>query len=102
MRAVATGTLLALLALLRVPADPVFRACLFYRITGRLCPLCGLTRGLGALLHGHWAQAVAFNALTPVALVLLLSLCWNAPAVRRLWCCGLGAFAAYGLLRLAA
>lgn len=93
--------LLALLWWATPPDEPVFRACPFYWITGHPCPLCGLTRGLCALLKGHWAQALHFNLLTPLALVLLLSLLWKFSWRARLWQCGLAAFAVYGFYRVA-
>lgn len=37
--------------------------CLFYRTTGFLCYGCGSTRALHALLHGHWADSLRYNAL---------------------------------------
>lgn len=42
--------------------------CPFYLLTHRLCPGCGATRALAELLHGHFAEAMHFNA----ALILLL------------------------------
>ncbi len=38
--------------------------CLLHLATGLHCPGCGTTRGLHALLHGDWRQALAYNALT--------------------------------------
>jgi len=96
-----TGLLLALLWWASPPAEPVFRACPFHWLTGKPCPLCGLTRGLCALGKGHWSQAIHFNALSPLGLVLLLSLFWNAPWHKRLWTCGIAAFAIYGVCRIA-
>src|SRR5438067_2053494 len=37
--------------------------CAFYQSTGLLCPGCGSLRALHQLLHGHWAEALRFNAL---------------------------------------
>ena len=92
---------LALLFLASPAADPAFRACPFYWFTGRLCPLCGITRGLCAFAKGHWAQAIGFNALTPLGFILLFSLFWNASWRQRLWQFGIAAFAVYGVLRVA-
>ncbi|MGO9230075.1 MAG: DUF2752 domain-containing protein [Bryobacteraceae bacterium] len=82
-------------------AAPAFRACPFYWLTGKPCPLCGLTRGLCALAKGHWSQAIHFNALTPLGFILLFSLFWNAPWRPRLWGYGIAAFAVYGVCRIA-
>jgi hypothetical protein len=46
--------------------------CASVRLFGRPCPLCGLTRGAGALLRGDWQTAQAYNALTLPLLVLLV------------------------------
>jgi hypothetical protein len=82
------------------PAEPRLRLCGFHWLTGRDCPLCGLTRGLSALAHGHWREAVRYNLLTPLALGMLLALFWNHPVRARLWVLGIGAFAVYGVYRL--
>lgn len=70
------GALLALVALGGVslvfffdPAvTPFYPGCAFHRLTGLNCPGCGATRGLYALLHGHWRQAWQDNALFLVTL----------------------------------
>jgi hypothetical protein len=64
----------ALLMLYRV--EPTtggwYPPCLLHLATGLHCPGCGTTRGLHALLHGDWRQALAYNAmlllLVPTAL----------------------------------
>src|SRR5205807_8780089 len=40
--------------------------CGFHWLTGRLCPLCGLTRGLFQLAKGHWQAAIDYHALSPL------------------------------------
>jgi len=75
------GLLLALLALGGVtvvfffdPAlTPFYPQCAFHRLTGLNCPGCGATRGLYALLHGHWRQAFQDNALCPITGAALLA-----------------------------
>ena len=70
------GVLLALVAFGGVslvfffdPAvTPFYPGCAFHRLTGLNCPGCGATRGLYALLHGHWRQAWQDNALFLVTL----------------------------------
>jgi len=83
------------------PVEPAFRLCPLYWLTGRPCPLCGLTRAFCALAKGHWSQAIRFHALSPLAFVMLFSLFrkgrWRAP----LWTGGLAAIALYGVWRAA-
>ena len=81
-------------------ADPPFRICGFHWLTGRDCPLCGLTRALFALAKGHWREALHLNALSPLGFVMLFSLFWKFPARAGLWTAGLATFAAYGIWRL--
>ena len=99
LRIAGAAAVLAVLLSVSVPADPRFRLCPFYWLTGRPCLFCGLTRGLFALAKGHWSAAIHFNALTPLALVMILSLFWNRPWRGRLWAVGMVAFAVYGICR---
>ena len=41
-----------------------FGICIFHKLTGLECPLCGMTRAFYAISHGHFAQAINFNALS--------------------------------------
>jgi uncharacterized protein DUF2752 len=82
------------------PAEPSVRLCGFYWLTGRPCPLCGLTRAVFALAKGHWSQAIHFNALSPLGFAMLFALIVNAPWLARLWTFGIAAFAVYGICRL--
>jgi len=50
---------------------PFYPQCAFHRLTGLNCPGCGATRGLFALLHGHWRQAWQDNALFLLTLAAL-------------------------------
>ncbi len=100
-RWVGVALLLALFFWAAPPPDPDFRACPFFWLTGRPCPLCGLTRGLCALVKGHFAEAIHFHALTPLALVLILSLLWKTSWRQPLWTWSLSAFAIYGAYRIA-
>ena len=54
----------AVLLFFTPPADPSVRLCGFHWLTGKDCPLCGLTRALFALAKGHWTQAISFAAIT--------------------------------------
>ena len=48
--------------------------CPFHALTGLLCPGCGATRALAALVHGHLAEAMHWNGLV-VLLLPGLALC---------------------------
>jgi Protein of unknown function (DUF2752) len=54
-----------------VQGHPRFTVCGFHWITGRPCPLCGMTRALSRLVNGNWVEAIHFNALSPIVLVVL-------------------------------
>jgi hypothetical protein len=101
-RLAGAGLLLALLWWATPPAEPEFRACPFYWLTGLSCPLCGLTRGVCAIAKGHWSQAIQFNALSPLGFILLFSLFWKTAWRARLWSFGVTAFAILGVCRIAA
>jgi hypothetical protein len=90
---------LAFLALRRF-TPPALQVCPFHWLTGWPCPLCGLTRAMFELAKGHWRAAVGFNALSPLAVAMLLTLFWNIPGRSRLWNTGLAAFAIYGVCRV--
>lgn len=45
--------------------------CPFNQATGLLCPGCGATRALSALLHGRFADALHWNALVVCLLPVL-------------------------------
>jgi len=91
---------LAALRYLQPPPLAPYRLCGFHWLTGRPCPLCGVTRALFALVQGRWSQAIHLNALSPLALAMLLTLFWPGRLRERLWPAGLAAFAMYGLGRL--
>lgn len=59
------------------PSANLYPRCGFRMLTGLSCPGCGSQRALHALLNGHWAEAVRFNALfiaeIPLIGLLLLS-----------------------------
>ena len=99
-RILAAAALFAALRSIALPAAPRWRLCAFHWLTGRPCPLCGVTRGLFELAKGHWRAALDFNLLSPLAFVMVFALLWPAPARARLWTAGLAAFAAYGACRV--
>ena len=99
-RAAAAMLLFAVLWSIDLPAEPAVRLCGFHWLTGRPCPLCGITRALFALAKGHWTAAVHFNALAPLGFAMLFALFWNGRVRERLWTWGVAGFAVYGLWRL--
>ena len=99
-RAAAILVLLACLWYFPLPAEPTFRVCGFHWLTGRNCPFCGLTRAFFALAKGHWGEAVGFNALSPLAFLMCLTLFWKSPVRGRVWASGLAAFGIYGVVRI--
>jgi hypothetical protein len=99
-RAAAALCVFAVLWCFTPPAEPGVRLCGFHWLTGRDCPLCGLTRALFALAKGHWSQAIQFNALSPLGFTMLFALILNTPGLARLWTIGIAAFAIYGICRL--
>jgi hypothetical protein len=100
LRIAGAVTLLLLLWAVPVPLEPRLQICGFHWLTGQLCPLCGLTRALFALAKGHWHDAIALNALSPVGFVMIFGGFWKEPVRGRLWRAGMLAFALYGIWRL--
>ena len=100
-RAAAALALFGFLCLVTVPAEPRLRLCGFYWLTGRPCPLCGLTRAIFALAKGQWGDAVRFHALSPLAFAMLFALFWRFPARELFLAFGLAAIALYGVARAA-
>lgn len=51
--------------------------CAFRETTGLPCPGCGMTRGMSALVRGHWRDALHFHPFAPLfaiaAAIMLLS-----------------------------
>ena len=75
------GTMLSLSAativffrFVTLPEQPAFELCGFHWITGRPCPLCGMTRALGHLAKGDWNRAIELHALSPVVFAFLVSI----------------------------
>ena len=81
-------------------AEPRFRLCGFYWLTGHPCALCGLTRAMFALAKGHIHEAVQFNALSPLAFGMVFSLFWSEKISAKIWPASFAAFALYGLWRI--
>lgn len=48
-----------------------FLVCPFRILTGLLCPLCGITRGLCAFAKGDFAAAVSHHAAAPAVFAVI-------------------------------
>ena len=89
---------------------PVYPHCLFHQATGLDCPGCGSLRAMHALLHGHFAAALRFNAFVVLSLPLFAWLGFDfcrrkkiqepALQLRPVWLwLYLTAFATFGIVR---
>jgi hypothetical protein len=95
------GVLAAVLACLWSYTPPELPLCGFRWLTGRPCPLCGLTHAMFALAKGHVVEALQWHALSPLAVVMLAGLLWNPARLARLWMPCAAVFGAYGVWRIA-
>lgn len=67
--AILAAAVAAAILLLFPPAQYSFYPqCPIHQYLGILCPGCGTTRALAALLHGHLSQALRLNPLTTLAM----------------------------------
>jgi len=73
----AMGIAAAGLRLFPPDTSTFYPACPFHTLTGLLCPICGFTRALAALVAGRWQEAVHANPLVAIGAPVL--------AVRILW-----------------
>ena len=96
--AIAIGAL-AFFRFADVPLDPRFHLCGFLWLTGRPCPLCGMTRAFSLLAKGDWSHALQFNFLSPLALALLLATVMVVKLPQRAWSAVFAVFVSYGALR---
>lgn len=64
--ALSAAIMLAALYVFEPSAGSFFPKCIFHQLTGLNCPGCGLQRAIHALMHGHVAEAVHYNAILPV------------------------------------
>ena len=55
-------------------ADTITPGCLFHRITGLPCLLCGMTRSLAATAHGHLGEAFRMHLLGPPFFIVVSAL----------------------------
>ena len=99
-RAVRIGIVLGAAAILYFVTPPDLPVCGFRWLTGRPCPLCGLTHALFALAKGHMREAIRFHALSPLAVLIVGAVVWDRPLGTRFWLsCG-ALFAGYGIWRM--
>jgi len=65
--------LVAAALLLRFPPEQYafYPQCPIHHFLGFLCPGCGATRALAALLHGHIAEAMQLNGLVTLSLPMV-------------------------------
>ena len=94
------GVLAAVLAVLWSCTPPDLPLCGFRWITGRPCPFCGLTHAVFALARGHWAEALRWHALSPLAAVMLAGMLWSPSRLARLWMPCIVLFGVYGVWRI--
>lgn len=51
----------------------VWGVCPYRELRGEPCPLCGMTRGVGAVLRGDFHRAVSLNSLSIFVVLFILS-----------------------------
>jgi hypothetical protein len=69
--ALTIGTGAAVVGYFNPTTTGFFPVCPLFKLTGILCPGCGLTRGFHALFHGDVLTALHFNALLPIFAFLI-------------------------------
>jgi hypothetical protein len=93
------AALLGVTAVLYCFTPPALPVCGFRWLTGRPCPLCGLTHAIFALAKGHWREALGLHRLSPLAVAMLAAIVWDRPIGLRLWIGCAIAFGIYGVVR---
>ena len=83
LAAVVSATAAIAAVLYRFPPETssFYPQCPFHALTGLLCPGCGATRALAALVHGNLADAMHWNGL--IVLLLPVVALYGAIAYRR-------------------
>jgi hypothetical protein len=72
------GTAVYLLLLYALPDTSVIEGCQIRKITGVICPACGTTRAVLALLHGRLFTAMYYNAaVVYIAVICVIYLVGN-------------------------
>ena len=101
MTKTARWTALAIgVAILWLFTPPDLPVCGFRWLTGHPCPLCGMTHAIFALAKGRVAEALSYNALSPLALLMIAGAFSRAQRMARLWAPCIAAFGAYGVWRI--
>ncbi len=97
----AAGLVLCFLLLRFPPGEYSFYPpCPLYTWTGFLCPGCGGTRAIAALLHGHWAEAWHLNPLVVSAIPAGLAYAiWKPKIPTSLWIALSMGVCLFGMLR---
>ena len=75
----------AVLLLFPPTRNGFYPRCPVYAMTGLLCPGCGGTRAVAALLRGHVHEALRWNALVTLSAMLLAPVSVLYAAGTRLW-----------------
>jgi hypothetical protein len=65
--------------------QPLMPKCPFKLLTGLSCPGCGFQRAAHAVLHGHFAEALAYNYWFTFALPYLLAVIVEKWILRGTW-----------------
>jgi hypothetical protein len=99
IRVFLAASLFATLWTFTPPADPHFRLCGFYWLTGHPCALCGMTRAMFAMAKGRFAEAIGFNALAPLGFAMMFALFWSSKIPGRIWSASAAILAVYGICR---
>ena len=77
LRASAIAAGLLILRIIPLAKIESVSLCIFYHLTGRRCPGCGMTRAFANLLRGDLVRALDYNPLSPVMFALVLSLLFD-------------------------
>lgn len=64
--------LLVVLYIYNPAVSGFYPKCLFHELTGLHCPGCGGTRAVHSLLHGHFLEALNYNALTVLTVLFII------------------------------
>jgi hypothetical protein len=99
-RVLQVAVVLSAFGVLHCFTPPDLPLCGFRWLTGRPCPLCGLTRATFALAKGHWREAIAFHALSPLAVMMVAGSVWGGTSWKRLWVPCAVVFGVYGVWRM--
>ena len=71
------GLLIGIFAVAPFWAERGVGICLFHKLTGLECPICGMTRAFQAISHGQFIQALNFNALSLAIYFFLVGLLFH-------------------------